>query len=225
MNKLTSALISASLLTAASSAVMAHQQGDWIVRAGAASVQPDDSSSTISIEGTSVAGTSVSVENNTQVGLTIVYMLNNNVGIELLASTPFEHDIKAKGLGAFGVDDLGSTKHLPPTLSVQYYFGNPSSQIRPYVGAGINYTIFFSESLTGEAKSNLGASNLSLDNSVGLALHAGIDYQINDQWLVNASVWNMDIETEATLNTALGKASVDVDIDPWAYILSVGYKF
>lgn len=218
--------IAATFITASSLlcplAATAHQQGDWIVRAGAANVSPDESSSTVSTATTgSIPGTSVGVGNDTQIGLNFVYMMTDNVGIELLAATPFEHDLVVKGLGL----DFASVKHLPPTLSVQYYFGNSSSVVRPYVGAGINYTVFFSESLTGDAKTALNASDLELDDSVGLAAHAGIDWQLNDQWLVNASVWRMDISTEATFDSALGKGKVDVDIDPWAYMLSVGYRF
>ena len=201
---------------------LSHEQGDWIVRVGAASVQPDESSSKISTTATGpIAGTSVEVSNNTQVGLNIVYMWSDNIGIELLAATPFEHDIYAKGLDL----DLGSSKHLPPTLSAQYYFFDAKTQIRPYVGLGINYTLFFSESSSSDAKTALNASNLKLDDSIGLSAQAGIDWRINDQWLLNASVWHMDIDTEASFDSALGTVKVDVDIDPWAYMVSIGYSF
>lgn len=70
-------------------------------------------------------------------------MIKENIAIELLAATPFSHDIKGTGALA-GVGKVGETKQLPPTLSVQYHF-SPKASVRPYVGAGINYTIFFSE--------------------------------------------------------------------------------
>ena len=206
-----------------SAAAIGHEKGDWLVRAGAATVSPDESSSAVSTQATGpIAGTSVGVDNDTQLGLNFVYMATDNIGIELLAATPFQHDLTVDGL-AFS--DLGSTKHLPPTLSAQYYFGNAKSTVRPYVRIGINYTVFFSEDLSGQAKNALGASNLELDDSVGLAVQAGIDWQLDNNWFVNASVWNMDIETEATFNSALGKVKADVDIDPWAYMIAVGYKF
>jgi outer membrane protein len=211
-----------------SAGAIAHEKGDWIVRAGAATVSPDDSSSTISTTVTgALPGTSVEVDSDTQLGLNIVYMMSDNLGIELLAASPFEHDVTAKGLGQYGFDTtaLGSVKHLPPTLSVQYYFGVSQSVVRPYIGLGINYTTFFSESLTSQAKTELGADNLDLDDSVGLAAQLGIDWSLNDKWLINASVWRMDIETEATLDSDLGKVKVDVDIDPWVYMVGVGYKF
>jgi outer membrane protein len=213
-------------LTALSTPAMAHEVGDFVVRAGAALAQPEDSSSAISINGIGkVAGTGAGVGNDTQLGLTASYIVAPHWGIELLASTPFEHEITGKGLGGFGVDKLGTTKHLPPTLSLQYYFAAPQSAWQPYVGVGINYTLFFSESVSREAKTGLGASDLQLDDSVGLALEAGLDWTLADHWLVNVSVWKADMDTTATVNTALGKAKVDVDIDPWVYMVAVGYRF
>lgn len=219
----------AAMCSAMSMTAMSHEEGDWIVRVGTATVDPSESSSAIAVNGNPVPGTSVGVDSDTQVGLNIAYMVTDNIGIELLAATPFSHSITAKGLNAVpGISSsftFGDTKHLPPTLSVQYYFGEKTSALRPYVGVGINYTVFFEESLSGYSKANLGASNLELDDSIGLAAQAGVDYMLNDKWLINASVWHMDIDTEATFDTVLGKGSVDVDIDPWAYMLSVGYKF
>ena len=75
--------------------------------------------------------------------------------------------------------------------------------------------LFFGESLSSSAKNELGGSNLDLDDSLGLASHVGIDWKINDKWLINASVWHMDIDTTATFDSALGRVEVDVDIDPW----------
>ncbi len=70
------------------------------------------------------------------------------------------------------------------------------------------------------------SDHLSLDDSWGLSLQVGLDYHINDKWLLNAAVWNLDIETTATIKTAnLGKIKTDVDIDPWVYMVGVGYKF
>lgn len=210
----------------ASFAAQAYETGEYVVRAGVAMAQPSDSSGKIKIDGIgSVGGTGVGVGDDTQLGLTGSYIFAPHWGVELLASTPFEHEITAKGLGGFGVDKIGSVKHLPPTLSVQYYFAQPQSAIQPYVGLGVNYTIFFDEQLSSEAKSGLGASDLQLDNSLGLAVEVGLDWALNSHWLVNASIWKVDMNTTATVNTALGKAKVDVGIDPMVYMVGVGYKF
>ena len=116
-------------------------------------------------------------------------------------------------------------KHLPPTLSVQYYPMATTSAFQPYVGAGLNYTLFFDEDLTGRQKAN-GFSNLELDDSIGLAFQAGMDYMLTENVLFNAAVWYIDIDTTATAeHSALGKVKVDVDIDPFVYMVGLGYKF
>ena len=105
---LLTAAISAAMLSSLSLTAISHEQGDWIVRAGAAMVDPNDDSSTISVSGLggAVPGTGVGVDSDTQLGLTIAYMLTDNWAVELLASTPFEHDISAKGLGGFNVSEV-----------------------------------------------------------------------------------------------------------------------
>lgn len=224
---LLSTAVATAILAAVPLTAMSYEEGDIIVRVGAAQVSPDDDSSSISVQGLGgkVPGTGVGVESDTQVGITATYMLNSNWGIELLASTPFEHDITAKGLGAFGVSDIGSVTHLPPTLSAQYFFLGGNGAFQPYAGAGINYTLILDEDLSSQMKNNLGASSMDIDDSIGLSLQAGFDYALNEKWLVNAAVWYMDIDTTATIKSDVGKIEVDVDVDPWVYMISLGYKF
>ncbi|GFM57759.1 OmpW/AlkL family protein [Pseudomonas capsici] len=228
MNK---SLLRASLIAlaiAAPTAAQAYEAGDFIVRAGAAHVDPREDSGELKFDGTKVSGTKANLDGDTQLGLTFAYMLTPHVGIELLAATPFNHTVSVSGLGA-GLDGkLADVKHLPPTLSLQYYPMAPSSKFQPYAGIGINYTTFFDNDLTSNRKDQ-GFSNLKLKDSVGLAGQLGVDYLITDNVLLNASVWYVDIDTEATVDgpAALGfsKTKVDVDIDPWVYMVGVGYKF
>lgn len=209
-------------------AAFSHEAGDIIVRVGAVSVVPDESTSLISTATTgALAGTEVGIGDSTQLGLNLVYMFSDNIGLEVLAATPFEHDLKAKGLDQYGFSttDLGSSDQLPPTVTLNYFLGNANSSIRPYVGVGVNYTTFFSKSLSNQAKSELGASRLDLDDSFGIAYRAGVDFNLGDRWILNASLWNIDIETDASFNSALGKVQVNADVDPWVYMVSLGYRF
>ena len=228
-------ILSASLLALAIAApfAQAHEAGDVILRAGVATVAPQEDSSTLKLDGASAAGTSAGLDNNSQLGLTAVYMVNDNVGVELLAATPFQHTVSVKGVskltGIAGLDgDLADVKHLPPTLSLQYFPLGGASKFQPHVGVGLNYTTFFQEELSSTAKA-AGFSDLSLDDSFGLALQAGFDYMLTDKIMVNAAVWKIDIDTTATIDgpTALGvkRTKVDVDVDPYAYMVGVGYKF
>lgn len=226
-------LLATSLLAAAvaaPSAALAHQAGDIIVRAGAVTVTTHENSSKLKVDGAKVAGTKATLNDNTQLGLNFAYMVTDKVGIELLAATPFKHEAKVKGLsagtGLSGLDGkLGSFKHLPPTLSVVYYPFDGKSAFKPYVGAGINYTWFFDENLSSHAKNNLGASGFSVKNTWGWAAQIGADYMLTDNILVNAQVRYIDIDTTAKVNTALGHAKVDLDVNPWVYMVGIGYKF
>ncbi|MCR4509441.1 outer membrane beta-barrel protein [Pseudomonas sp. 32.2.56] len=224
-------LFTASLLALAIAAPLAHahQAGDIIVRAGAITVDPQESSSDIWVGalGTDVAGTKATLDSDTQLGLNFAYMLTNNIGIELLAATPFSHDVGVKGMpgGFAGLNGkLGELKHLPPTLSVVYYPLDASSAFQPYVGAGINYTWFFDTKLSSEAEGK-GFSGLDMKDSWGLAAQVGMDYMLTDNIMLNAQVRYIDIETTGTTNILGDKVKVDVDVDPFVYMVGLGYKF
>ncbi|QXI48390.1 MULTISPECIES: OmpW/AlkL family protein [Pseudomonas] len=227
MNK---TLLGASLVALALAAPAAHayQAGDMILRAGAITTAPNESSGDLKFDGNKVSGTKATLDSDTQLGLTFAYMLTDHVGLELLAATPFKHTVGVKGLGG-GLDGkLADIKQLPPTLSLQYYPMEPSSRFQPYAGVGINYTLFFDEDLS-SARKQQGFSNLKLQDSVGIAGQLGMDYMLTDNLLVNAAVWYVDIDTKATVDgpSALGfsKTKVDVEVDPWVYMVGLGYKF
>lgn len=216
----------------ASGSALAYEQGDIVARAGIAVVDPDASSSVLTHSALGpLPGTSVDVDDNTQLGLTFLYMLSSDVGIELLAATPFSHTVTAKGLDGLGLGlpaslDVADIKHLPPTVSIQYFPMDSTSAFQPYVGLGLNYTVFFDEELTSEFEGALGTGKIKLDDSFGLAFQLGCDYAVSDQLVINAAIWNIDIDTSATIKfDAGGNIKTDVDVDPWAYMVGVGYKF
>ena len=224
-------LLTASLLALSIAAPMAHayQAGDIIVRAGAITVDPQESSSDIWVGalGSDVAGTQASLDSDTQLGLNFAYMLTSNIGIELLAATPFSHNVGVKGMpGPFaGLNgNLGELKHLPPTLSVVYYPLDAASAFQPYVGAGINYTWFFDTELSSEAE-NKGFSGLDMKDSWGLSAQVGMDYMLTDNIMLNAQVRYIDIDTTGTTSYGGAKVKVDVDVDPMVYMVGLGYKF
>lgn len=206
-------LISASIagvLALTSASALAVEKGDWLVRFGASNVSPNDSSTGLSGVGPTAT---VGVDDNTQAFANLSYMMKDNVAFELLVATPFSHDIVGTGaLSALG--KVGEAKQLPPTFSIQYHF-KPKASVRPYVGAGINYTVFFSEKATNTITS------LKLDNSVGLAVQAGVDVDISKDWFFNADIRYINIETTAT--TDLGTS--EVKINPTVISLGIGTRF
>lgn len=214
MNKsIVSGLIVTALLTTGyTSSVLAHQAGDIIVRAGVVIVAPNEYSDDVAGNG------EFAVSNDTQLGLNFGYMITDNIGVELLAATPFSHDVSLAGIGK-----IAETKQLPPTLVAQYYFGSAESKLRPYIGLGVNYTNFYDNEFTNDLNGAL--TDLSMTNSWGLAGQVGIDYQINKSWLVNASVWYAQISTDVKFNLSSDAVKIETDINPWVYMVSVGYTF
>lgn len=206
--------VAVAILSAFSGMTYAHDAGEFFIRAGSATVRPTEGSDNVL---GSLGG--FNVNNNTQLGLTMTWMATENVGIELLAATPFRHKV---GTGPTG--DIATVHHLPPTLMAQWYFNDASSKFRPYVGAGINYTTFFDEKFNDTGKA-AGLSDLSLKDSWGAAGQVGVDYLINRNWLINASVWYMDIDTDVRFKVGGVQQSVSTRLDPWVFMFSAGYRF
>ncbi|RRO03896.1 outer membrane protein OmpW [Pectobacterium aquaticum] len=211
MKKTSFLLLAAALMPALT---QAHQAGDFIVRAGSATVRPVESSD-------NVLGSlgSFQVNNNTQLGLTFSYMVTDNIGVELLAATPFNHKVGLQSTGT-----IAEVKHLPPSLVAQYYFGDKEDKLRPYLGVGLNYTLFFDEKFNDTGKS-AGLSDLSLKNSWGVAAQAGLDYNLDKNWLVNMSVWWMDIDTDVKFKAGNNQQSIHTTLDPWVFMFGLGYRF
>jgi outer membrane protein len=216
----------------------AYEQGDWILRLGATTVDPDTSSDDINLPTGLVA--KADVDDDTQLGIIPAYMITNNFAVEVLLATPFEHDIEAQGQGAISGVKLpaGKTKQLPPTVVVQWYPRGGKSGWQPYIGAGVNYTYFFDEDVDNQLIGLLGGltdgavndADLSLDDSWGFAAQAGVDIPFGEHWAFNLGVWYLDIETTAEITAksngaTAAKVKFDVDIDPWVYNIGIAYKF
>lgn len=184
-----------------SSAALAHDQGDWLLRFGAAQVDPKSNN-----------GDVVSVGSGSSAVFSLGYMITDHWAVDILAAWPFNHDISL-------VDgtEVGSTDHLPPTVTFQYHF-LPNADFQPYVGLGINYTTFFDTETTGP----LAGSDLDLDDSWGLAAQVGIDWMWGEKWFFNLNAMYIDIETDASLDGAFLEK---VEIDPMVYAANVGFRF
>lgn len=195
------AAVLAALAVSVGSIAHAQDAGEWIWRAGVHTVQPKSDNHAV-----------VNVDSGAALTFGGTYFFAANWGVEVLAALPFEHDINLNGGGK-----VAETKHLPPTVSLQYHF-NPQGPVRPYIGAGLNYTLFFSEDTTGA----LQGAKLELDPSFGPAVQAGMDIDFTSVWFVNVEARWFDIDTDAKLNGAdLGA----VEIDPYAFGVSLGRKF
>lgn len=176
---------------------LAQSQGDWTIGIGIGNVNPKSNNGTL-------AGGAATINDDKQLTLTAEYFFWDNIGIELLAASPFKHDVSINGAYA------GTIKHLPPTLSVNYHFPT-NGMIKPFAGIGLNYTTFFDET------SPLGV--LSLKDSFGVAVQLGADFAVSDQGAVRVNVRWMDIDSDVSLNGApIGTAEIDPIVLGIAYV-------
>lgn len=192
----------AAALLLASPVSQAYEKGDWIVEAGVGVVDPKSDN-----------GDVVGVDSGTSLIISGEYMFTDNWGFEVLGAWPFSHDITLVADGS----KVAETKHLPPTFSLKYHFAT-DGDLHPYLGAGLNYTLFFDESTTGA----LAGADLELDDSFGVAAQAGLDYAFSDSMLLNVEVRWINIETDAKLDGVLVET---VEIDPIVFGLSIGWTF
>lgn len=194
-------------LAAAALPAFAQSKGDLTVGIGAHNVDPK------SDNGALANGTlPLDIGSDARPTITGEYFVRDGLGIEMLAALPFQHDISIKGVGK-----VGSTRHLPPTVSLQYHFNNGGT-VSPFAGIGLNYTTFFKERTTGA----LAGTRLSLDDSWGAAVHAGVDFKVGARGAIRVDARWIDIDTTVKVNgTDLGKAH----IDPLAYGAAYIVKF
>jgi outer membrane protein len=154
---------------------------------------------------------------NTRVGnayvpeVDISYFITDSIALELIAATT-KHDVDVSGADL----GLGSVWLLPPTLTLQYH-PLPKAQFSPYIGAGINYTIFYNEK-RGDAAS------ISYEDGFGFALQAGIDYAIAGPWSLNIDVKKLWLSTDVKANVGV-PVKADVDLNPWIFGVGLGYRF
>lgn len=183
---------------------LAQSAGEWTVGIGAASVQPKGDNGRL-------AGTYYTeVGNDVRPSLTLEYFVRDNVGVELLAATPFEHEVKFDGVGK-----VGTVKHLPPTLSLNYHF-ETNTPFKPYIGAGLNWTSFWGEKTSGP----LAGADLDLKHSFGVALQAGADYWVNDKSAIRGTLRWIDIDSDVYLNGAkVGTVEIDPLVVQAAYVM------
>lgn len=193
-------------------------QGDVLVRLRAITVAPQESSSPIE---PAFPGSYASVNTSYAPELDFTYMATDHLGVELILATT-KHDIYGRGsLGGFG--KLASTWVLPPTLTLQYHLA-PSAKIRPYVGVGVNETIFYSEKASGKLRDAIGPTSVHLRSSFGYALQAGVDISLTSRIFLNADVKYIDIDTRARLNTGGAINRTSVSLDPIVAGIGIGLR-
>lgn len=191
----------------------------WMVRLRALGVFADEDSSNWTAGGSPMTGADVEIEDAIVPELDISYFFTKNIAVELVLAVT-KHEIDGTGPAIKGLGKIGDSWLLPPTLLLQYHF-DLGGGVKPYVGAGVNYTFMFNEDTGRKYR------DLELDDSWGFALQAGVDIHLRGNWFFNVDVKKLWLDTEGSVKVAAGgtPVSVDVDIDPWIVGVGVGYRF
>jgi outer membrane protein len=207
----------ASAQTAARTGIRA---GDVLVRARTILVAPNETSGSVL---PAFPGEKVRVDNSVMPEVDVTYMATDTIGFELIAATTKHH--AAGRTGTTGtVGRLASTWVLPPTLTAQYHF-MPTGKVRPYVGGGINYTIFWNEDASKGLEAAVGKTRVHMKDSVGWAAQAGVDIDVSPKVFLNLDVKYIDIDTKARLRTtAIGTQRVNISLDPIVVGVGLGIR-
>ena len=172
--------------------------GPWLVRLRAVHLDSTNSDST---------PLGLSINNKTLPELDISYFVSKNIAVELMLTVPQEQTLSSNGVA------IGTLKHLPPAVLLQYHFEMPG--YKPYVGAGINYTRFSAVNLT--------VPGADIDrNSFGAALQVGVDIPLSRNVYLNFDVKKVYISTNVTLN---GATIGSFKIDPLLVGVGLGWRF
>jgi outer membrane protein len=196
-----SALAALAVLTG--TAGLAQADGDWtdgfMIRGRAIGIVPDESSNLPGLK----------IDDAVVPELDISYFFTENLALELILATA-QHEAS---LGSTAVGDFWI---LPPTLMAQYHFPI-GEKFKPYVGAGVNYTVVYGEDAAA------GFSSLEIDNGFGWGLQVGVDYMLDEHWAINADVKKLWLNVDASVNN--GAVRADIDVDPWIFGVGIGYRF
>ena len=196
------------------------KKGDVLLRVRAILVAPNETTSGIR---PTFPTEHASVSNSVMPEVDVTYMATDHIGFELIAAVT-KHSASGTSGTTGSIGKLASTWVLPPTLTAQYHF-NPQGHVRPYVGAGVNYTIFIDEKASTGLVAAVGPTKVHMTDSFGWAGQAGIDVDISKRVFLNLDVKYIKIATKATLTTtAIGTQTMMVHLNPLVFGVGLGIR-
>ena len=190
--------------------IRGKRAGDVVVGLGIIGVIPTNGGST-TIGGTPHADSSATPQ------LDLTYFLTPNFAVNVIAATSV-HDISVRNVPGAGTIELGRVWALPPTVTFQYH-PLPANPVSPYLGAGVNYTVFYGE---GGGRSP-GITNVDVQNTWGFALNVGLDVELAPNWLVNFDAKYIWMSADVSVNH--GAVRGTADLNPWVVGTSIRYRF
>ncbi|WP_367066589.1 OmpW family outer membrane protein [Oryzisolibacter sp. LB2S] len=228
--KFSHALTGAALLALCTAA-----SAQWTVRGGLTHIAPHSSATDAvgpMLPGPP-SGISIKVKDKATLFLSVAYGLNPNMELELALGYPPTHDVTAKiasslppHIAAFNGQKVAEVRQIAPTLFFNYKFGDASSQWRPFVGVGLNYTNFDKRKSTAANNAlNGGPTDIRLTDSWGLAGQVGLSYRINDRWSITGALATARVKSRLTTHTAGVQRQIDIRFHPVVLTINAGYTF
>lgn len=182
----------------------------WMIRGRVIHIAPNEKSRPAD----NLGGSGISCSHATMPEIDFTFFITRYVGVEVSLTTA---QLSLKGEGSLSEHHIGRTWIFPPCFMAQYHF-NPCGTLRPYVGFGVNYTVFY------DIDPKIERTNLDLTDSVRVAYQAGCDYFFDNNWFINIDVKYVPIETFAKL-TGVISGNIHLDLDPWIVGIGISKKF
>lgn len=233
MNAFTRTSMACGALLLACSGAMAQKAGDNILGLGIAVIAPRESLGTLRSVGpaaplfnAATAGASVSIDPVTTVSFSVLHMFTDNIAAELSLGIPPKFDVDVQ-LRSGAHPGAASAKELTPALVGKYLFMTPADRVRPYLGLGVTYAMFRSESINraDPVIVSLAGTSASLSSSWAPIYNAGLIYNINERLSINASISYLPVKTDATFVGSGTTTTGRLKLNPIDYVVRIGYKF
>jgi outer membrane protein len=176
-------------------------------------------------------GVNVDVKNVTTPYFAYLRRLSPHLVAQLAAGVPPKTETVGKGpatLGSvpFNGQVVSTARWFSPSVLINYVFLDEGSALRPYLGAGVNYTRFYDlQSTPAGDQANGGPTAITLSRSVGPVLTAGLRWHIKDSWSAYASYDVAQVDSDYVGNTAGVIRRTHIKFNPSTLVLSVGYAF
>ena len=217
-------------ITLFSSQGLAYQEGDFLVRAGVAVIDPREESDSIDLEGIKLG--EIGIESQNVPIANVSYFARDHLAFELLLSKPPVFDIVGTTGLVKGIP-IGDMEVYPLVITAQYFPMAPSSTWQPFVGVGFNYVVSGDSNVNPDLAPHFGADSIKLEveDSWGLTLSAGLDFMLSEKLLISAQAYYMDVDGRANGKVIIDGQDIDIDLfahtgrAPVLYSITLGYIF
>ena len=224
-----------SILAAATLLVCSSAFAQYTVQVGYANVDPGATASSTSGPFLPPNTTSLNVKAQQTVFFSVARDITENWDVQLALGFPPTHDVTLRVITPGNLPPsvsskagqlIGTVRQIAPTLFANYKFGEATDRFRPFVGIGINYTMFDEANSTPLFNQlSGGQTNNKLTDSWGLAAQVGATYKLDGPWSISGTFSTADVKSTLTNNTYGVERKTDIVFNPSVFILSVGYAF